>query len=414
MSESKQSAADPFFSGRKHFPELDGLRGIAILMVMAYHYSGVFPARSWLRFPASQGWAGVDLFFVLSGFLITGILYDSKGQQNFFRNFYARRFLRIFPLYYGFLFALLLALILLRVTSPETFYLHPDRVTLWRAQPWLWAYLTNMWPYHHSLTFVKHFWTLAIEEQFYVIWPLIIFRFPLRNLLRICFGVFVGSLALRLVITFFAAGNFGLVYNPMPCRADEFAAGAFVALILRAPTLNTRIAKMWCRSLLAGSGGLLAIALLATAAFGFHWRGFASGGGGSPWLGDFCYSALAVFFASTILYLATPAPQSGLPKYCFRISPLRSMGKYSYALYVFHWPLFYLLISLRGHLRSGASLRSGIIADFIFIGINFVGAFALAFTSYHLYEKHFLKLKKYFPERVTAAATKNGQRDTAL
>ena len=103
--------------GRKHYAALDGLRGLAIIMVMLLHYSPFLP--HFLRPLLNQGGSGVDLFFFLSGFLITGILYDAKGQSHYFRNFYARRTLRIFPLYYGFLSVLLISLVVLRFGFPH-------------------------------------------------------------------------------------------------------------------------------------------------------------------------------------------------------------------------------------------------------------------------------------------------------
>src|SRR5688572_8312610 len=126
----------------QHWPALDGLRGTAILAVLVCHYAVLLPrapAVGWLE----NGWAGVDLFFVLSGFLITGILLDERGTPNYYRNFYARRALRIFPLYYGFLaLTLLVALVVKLAASPAA---HEGLGHLWAAQPSLWTYTANYW-----------------------------------------------------------------------------------------------------------------------------------------------------------------------------------------------------------------------------------------------------------------------------
>ncbi len=147
-SSAEPRSADPFFSGRKHFPALDGLRGIAVLLVLVCHYGFWLapPNRTVavVKLASFQGWIGVNLFFVLSGFLITGILLDSKGQLNYYRNFYARRFLRIFPLYYGVLFAVLFIITALRAALPGFYSRDHNAHAILSAMPWLWSYTTNI------------------------------------------------------------------------------------------------------------------------------------------------------------------------------------------------------------------------------------------------------------------------------
>src|SRR5947209_649249 len=158
-----------------HMPALDGLRGLAILMVLAFHFSlgHLAPERFLLAIPytvAGIGWVGVDLFFVLSGFLITGILYDAKASQTYFRDFYAKRVLRIFPLYYGVLVAFFMVIPLV----------HPLRsvTELKPVQAWAWLYATNVkdslagdWCFDKVWVRLNQFWSLAVEEHFYMIWP---------------------------------------------------------------------------------------------------------------------------------------------------------------------------------------------------------------------------------------------------
>src|SRR5262245_10664845 len=160
-----------------HIPALDGIRGIAILLVLLFHfgqyghglpYPAVFVDKLFHRI-CQIGWVGVDLFFVLSGFLITGILYDSKGRNHYFRNFYVRRCLRILPLYY---FSLILFLIVL----PKLFPLHTGFRSLRQDSFWYWTYLSNVRVAYRgwdSFGVLDHFWSLAVEEQFYLLWPIV-------------------------------------------------------------------------------------------------------------------------------------------------------------------------------------------------------------------------------------------------
>ena len=161
-----------------HLPVLDGIRGLAILLVTAYRFDigpeyGQLPGSLVFQI-LRHGDMGVDLFFVLSGFLITGILFDARGRKHYFRNFYARRALRIFPLYYGFLFVTLVAPPAL--CGPE-YDLFPEAES---NQAWLWLYGANLlvavrdsW----CLGSFDHFWSLSVEEHFYFLWPLVIFFF---------------------------------------------------------------------------------------------------------------------------------------------------------------------------------------------------------------------------------------------
>jgi peptidoglycan/LPS O-acetylase OafA/YrhL len=175
-AEARQIGSVPAMTN--HIPALDGLRGIAILSVMLLHFTNAIAAlpgspTSAARSVFGWGWTGVDLFFVLSGFLITGILLDSKGHPLYFRSFYARRALRIFPLYYA---ALFLFFVVPRAipSVPATYSF------AWHDQRWFWFYLGNFHPLGpDAKQFIGQFWSLAIEEQFYLVWPLLIWLTPL-------------------------------------------------------------------------------------------------------------------------------------------------------------------------------------------------------------------------------------------
>src|SRR5687768_12816390 len=198
-------------------PVLDGVRGVAISAVLWHHfviYSG-FEARvpfdHLLWESGSLGWAGVDLFFVLSGFLITGILYDSRSSGRYYVNFFGRRALRILPLYYG---VLVLAFLVLPV------FLEPQSAeSLTRNQAWYWLYLINVkvaldgWD---AAAYLGHFWSLAIEEQFYLIWPLAVRALSRRKLLLVCAVCFIGALGFRFLLPMWLPEL--AVYVLMPTR----------------------------------------------------------------------------------------------------------------------------------------------------------------------------------------------------
>ena len=163
---------------RAHFAGLqriDGLRGIAIIGVLLFHLGSKLPALH-LEFASRYGWAGVDLFFVISGFLITGILLDSIGSEHYFRNFYVRRVLRIWPLYFALLAFVFVLLPWIMPALRERIFsqCHPWQSYLVFAQ--------NFFVRDFGIGPVGVTWSLAIEEQFYLMWPLIILLFPRRLL----------------------------------------------------------------------------------------------------------------------------------------------------------------------------------------------------------------------------------------
>src|SRR5262245_57382334 len=186
-----------------HIPALDGLRGVAILLVMLHHFTVIQPAgafEKWFERFAHLGMHGVDLFFVLSGFLITGILFDSKGEPHFLRNFYMRRSLRIFPLYYAVVvFSFLLVPIILAHVAGLAGKLSRFQGA---SEDWVWYvfYLSNfsiarVSAFRHGILDVT--WSLAIEEQFYLVWALCVLFFNWRTLRGICLGAILGALAIR-------------------------------------------------------------------------------------------------------------------------------------------------------------------------------------------------------------------------
>jgi len=366
--------------------ELDGMRGLAILLVMATHIfkrAAYFTENDWLQAlaqPARLGWIGVDIFFVLSGFLITGILLRTRLQPNYFRNFYARRILRIFPLYYLAVGGLLLFLPALdREVGIYTQRFWP--VFLLYQQNWL--YLLEPEP---SLL-LGLTWSLAIEEQFYLLWPAIVRWLEPRRLQRLSAGIVFFSLALRLALLFsqsrwgWPAATAKLFYYGTFTRFEGLAAGAFLAVSAESASFS---AERWNR-LARWSFPLTALLFLAVALSG-------SLNPVSTNLGliSFGYTLLALGAGSLLILLITHPPQSALRR-VFRSRWMVFFGQYSYAMYLIHLPLISILLEVMW--RTG---RRNALMFFLYLFVSYAGTILLALLSWHTLEKHMLALKRYF------------------
>lgn len=372
-----------------HLPALDGLRGVAILLVLTDHFTRLHPTTALERFlscGAAVGWVGVDLFFGLSGFLITGILLDAKGGQRFFRNFYLRRACRIFPLYYGFLLVLFLGL-------PHAGVLSSIEVrNLLDSQGWYWSYLSNVmiaglrsWDPVPMETL--HFWSLAVEEQFYLFWPLVVWAVPQRRLKLVCAGGLLGSLLLRLVLR--AAGEPGLVsYVLTPTHLDPLAVGCWLAVANREVGGIERFSK-WVRpAILASAAGIATIMVTADGPIV-----------NSLAMQSVGYALLAVLCAGVLAGAVTSPAHSPMDR-IWRSRPLRFFGRHSYALYVLH-PLLLLFAVRWGYdvPDLAAWLGSQLAAQAYFAAVLIALSAGVAFVSWHLWEEPFLRLKSRFPMR---------------
>lgn len=238
---------------------LDVIRGIAVLLVVIFHTARVYAdpgiINSLWRALTNSAWCGVDLFFVLSGFLITGILLDSKRHENYFLNFYARRSLRIFPLFYGMLIGIFL---ILPLAAPQVRSIEYWQ-TLNERQIWLWTYLQNFIQAHgpHQLPGLGHFWTLAVEEQFYWVWPLVVYFLAPRKLLRVSLAILILTPILRIVM--FSNGVTPWAIRQLTfTRIDSLVWGALAAIILRNAEI-LEIANKFSLWLKAGSALLLLV-----------------------------------------------------------------------------------------------------------------------------------------------------------
>lgn len=373
---------------RSHLPALDGLRGLAILLVLVSHLM-LFNDRTGSRLGDSLsalrglGWAGVDLFFVLSGFLITGILYDTLQDPRYFRSFYMRRFLRIFPLYYGFLFFMLLL----------AHWLHFS----WGGRQYvLLAYLQNtgLWfpvtDFHPGVwADLDHFWSLAVEEQFYLFWPLMVFLVRGRSrLIALTLSLSATALLLRIVLYLHGVSPL-TIFMSTPCRMDALLLGGCVALVVRGN--SDWIPRRWMLWVAALAATTIVVYTLRN--LGYDMRDGFFGA-------TFGYTVIAVgCVALLIAALDTPSIAHRIFNWHF----LRSLGKYSYGIYVLHIFVAHMFGTLLDRML-GMGLRifltphlhSRVLAILVEFFVNVSVVFIAAWISYHVYEVHFLRLKHYF------------------
>jgi len=374
-----------------HLPGLDGVRGLAILLVLAVHFIGNAAAESWGERLAAKlgayGVLGVDLFFVLSGFLITGLLLDSKGARGYFRNFYARRTLRIFPLYYA-------VLALLFVVLPRLTVLPQPLEEARRHQAWLWTYTTNFFIAARAswaLTYVSHFWSLAIEEHFYLLWPLVVFSFRRQTLERICIGVIGAALALRIGLMLGGVSELSISVLT-PCRIDTLCVGALLAAVARREGGAALLVQRSGRAAVVLGGISLALAGWCAAT---HL--------GLPVLRPLRTTLFAMFFGALTL-MSVQDPRQGLVARLFHASWLRVLGKYSYGLYVYHGIAAQHMHQLRVQDRLATLLGGhtrGMVAQAV---VGVAVSLLVAAVSYELFEKRFLALKRFFETKGIQAA----------
>ena len=338
-----------------------------VLAVHSYTYTGTSPFGRTVDTIARAGWTGVTLFFVLSGFLISGILLDTQQRPHCLRDFYARRALRIFPLYFAFL-----ALYLFVV--PSIPYLS-DRLASPATSFYYWTYLANMQEWLSEVPAVhgplSPLWSLAVEEQVYLVWPFLIVLCG-RWVPAMWLTLAAGSFAFR-AWTRLAAQSIEMSYAWSPSNVEAFAAGALVAWLLRYDRARL---STWARPFAVTAAIGVATTFSALGHFDF-------------WVSPVLIltvgtTAVVALFASTI-GVAVTSPESSALNRVLATSGLRAFGKYSYAIYLFHSPIMELL-------RPVQSVNSALFAIVVT-----ACSFAAAFVSWHVWEEPFLNLKRYFP-----------------
>jgi peptidoglycan/LPS O-acetylase OafA/YrhL len=320
-----------------------------------------------------SGWIGVSLFFVLSGFLISGILWDTRGRPGWMKNFYMRRTLRIFPLYYGSLLLVVLTAFVagtgvLCLSHLWVFFLYLQNM------PHFSVYTSN----YGSPLWLSHFWSLAVEEQFYLLWPFLISRMrDLRDAKYLCLGVFILSFCFRFVI--WTQLPDALSYNPvLLTHAGELALGGFLAMCYRDRSWQyvDRFAPL--ASLLALTG------FLAVAAFN---RSFVQHNPSAFIYGLPCLT----FFLGGVLVLSL-RPR-GVVRRAMSFAWLRWVGTISYGIYIFH----VLLTPLYGLIVKRIWPTAGRVqSQVLYAVVTIVVSFSLAWLSFRFFETPFLNLRKRF------------------
>jgi len=354
-----------------HYKELDGLRALAALMVVYFHLFDSIKGEGLLfgvfgKF-TEFGRTGVSLFFVLSGFLITRILINSKSSPNYFSSFYFRRAVRIFPLYY-------FALVLYTVVMPIAF-----NIPMPPGQFYFWIYLQNIAKtFNWNIDGPLHFWSLAVEEHFYLFWPLIVYKLD-RKRLKSCIFILIGiALLSRTILTALHYDSYYLTFS----RLDELALGALLAILERDGKLVSKNANYF----------ILLVAILIVPTL-FLWK--MSGGQGFQSLQILKYLLVALFYFGLVGFVISIS-NNNLFKKSLQVKPLLYTGKISYGLYVYH-PLCISLI------YNTLSTNDKV--------LNVVLSLALLYTvatlSYYFLELPFLRLKKRFDYNLVTEGRKS-------
>lgn len=398
MTAQQHPLPEPGLASGRHIPALDGVRGLAILLVMIYHFTvigGISAPDRVFSDIANSMHTGVDLFFVLSGFLITGILLDSKGRPGYFRSFFGRRVLRIMPLYYAVVFFSLV--ILPNIPHPKA-----DNFGRIEGDEWMyWAFLSNVSvalsnAWRHGILDIT--WSVAVEEQFYLVWPFLVLLLPARWLMRVCAAIIVLSPIARCTALIVYDVNEMAVYVLTPFRADALAAGAWIAAFVRHRSDGPQLLRRWARPVLLAAAPFFIVSLVCAV----RWQNppystiLKSGVG---------YSSALLVYSALLVFAGTAAHGSPLHRF-FTSIPMAQLGKFSYAIYLAHLPLRALIRDLFfapvGERYTGAMFHfpqiagSEIPGQLLFYIPATIASFLAGWLSWHLYEKHFLKLKKFF------------------
>jgi peptidoglycan/LPS O-acetylase OafA/YrhL len=355
---------------------LDGVRGLAIIGVLLTHGSYVFMSGSHFL---GMGWTGVDLFFVLSGFLITGILIDTKSARNRAESFYARRILRIFPIYYLTIFVVLIAQTQLPWVRPAAeIQTWPDRL----SYLFYFKNLVPLWQHGQAhQTLLSHFWSLAGEEQFYCLWPLLVWHISTRAVYRVCAGALCFTFLLRIVLGSHFGFGAWMQFFPLTRSDGLFVGSGLAALLASGHRFSHKQLLSWAA---AGLGTLVVVVLVGGHAdLLYAGRLMASIG----------FSGLSILFGVLIAH-CIQFHTSLLTRF-FETPWIRAFGRYSYGMYVYHLPVYYVIehyatqwFSLQFPMRDKYAI--------LYLGVLIGVTYALAWLSFRFFEQKFLRLKRRF------------------
>jgi peptidoglycan/LPS O-acetylase OafA/YrhL len=384
------SEHDPKLQAPRHQPELDGIRGIAILLVLLSHAAGQLgvlphlqPHPKWtpvVAFLLVPGWGGVDLFFVLSGFLITGILLRGREKREYFTSFYARRVLRIFPIYYLFLCGTLIAGHFwpeFGAKIPQTGREIVSYFLYLQNWPWFWPTSAGMY------TIWGAFWSLAVEEQFYLIWPALVRFLTPRTMLTACVAGFLLGAPLRWAVIHHVTGlNVGCLQFPLS-RLDGLFLGAACALFRH--IYNRAVPLSW--AVAAFCAGVAIYGYIAA----FHTREIVGTGM------HICTFGVTGFALMSVGLVA--ASQHAIPwlQRALTLRPLILLGKYSYGIYVYHLSVYLGIERLAHYVSPSTAGEFTMIPALGFMLLAIFASTAVAAVSFSLIEQPFLKLKRFFP-----------------
>jgi len=372
-------------SNARRILELDGLRGLAILLVLIWHYGhdansvAGHPWFSYIKDATGLFWSGVDLFFVLSGFLIGGILLDQRSSPNYFKAFYARRAFRIIPIYaivVGIFYLAVLAGVPGRIPGSSEWLFRP-------TVPW-YAYATFTQNIRWAIgqpgvpTWLGVTWSLAIEEQFYLILPAIIWFVPERQLRYLLGCAILAAPLLRLFLDLhYAHGRLASFYL-MPCRADSLLLGVTAALLVRHQSTWSWLKNH--RRLIASSSIIMLTGLPYFVLFNQDHPI------DSFWISTIGFSLLALFYFSLLL-LALLYSDGWLGRW-LRTSWLRALGTISYCVYMIHFAVLGLVFAIFRHKVPYAVT----LGERGLVLLALAATVAIASLSWTIFEKPLLKI----------------------
>ncbi len=349
---------------RNKIKTLDGFRGLAVLLLCCYHFFDFLPFT----------FSSVDLFFVLSGFLITGKLVESLEAKNYFRTFYINRILRVVPLCFA---VLLIFFVLIPLLMPS--FVSASFRTLLQQQVYYWTFTENIsdavhgWPLNITLI---HFWSLACEMQFYLFWPFVVYFLYHNKKLFVITVITIALLGIlfRIYAHFFLPLQLAYRHVMLPSRIDAFCAGAILYMAFTTDTL-LRYKKIF--ALIVFLMPCIVLLIMTAAKIPWHF--------GVDVVSKYGYTINVIFWFALIAF--TLSSDSNFCKRFFSSRIMRTAGKYSYGIYVFHLPV-YIIIGKQHLFNANEKDKTLLLAL-----VAFLITCLCSFLSYHLLEKHFLRMK---------------------